>query len=315
MIYDITLRLGYHYLSPVRDARHVLRVRPLADRFQTIESAGLEMQPQPDEAASETDFFGNRIDPIALHARHGALKVTMRSRVAVERPELDLSATPALSALVRSAAHSRDPSGTSPIHFLGASRMVQLDPGAGAYVAATLRGSPLAGEAMLSLAARIKTEFDYAPGTTTVRTTVAEAFAHRRGVCQDFSHVMIAGLRACGVPAAYVSGFIRTLPPPGQKRLEGADAMHAWVDVWLGPEIGWVGFDPTNGVATSSDHIVVARGRDYADVAPIDGVMMTAGPQSATHSVDVVPLEETLAAAGEAMAGAPTTPEATAAKA
>jgi transglutaminase-like putative cysteine protease len=95
------------------------------------------------------------------------------------------------------------------------------------------------------------------------------------------------------MPAAYVSGFLRTLPPAGRPRLEGADAMHAWLAVWLGEEIGWVGFDPTNGVAAATDHIEVAVGRDYADVAPIGGVIVTSGPQRSTHSVDVAPVDET----------------------
>ena len=112
----------------------------------------------------------------------------------------------------------------------------------------------------MALTRRIKADFAYEPGATEVGTSVAEAFQKRHGVCQDFAHVMIAGLRGNGIPAAYVSGFLRTLPPPGKPRLQGADAMHAWVTVWLGRETGWVGFDPTNAVLAGTDHIVLAIG-------------------------------------------------------
>ena len=128
------------------------------------------------------------------------------------------------------------------------------------------------------------------PDATTVDTPPAEAFARRHGVCQDFAQVMIACLRGVGIPAGYVSGFLRTNPPPGQPRLEGADAMHAWVRAWCGWQAGWVEFDPTNAIPAGTDHIVVARGRDYGDVAPVKGILRIAGEQTSEHAVDVVPV-------------------------
>ena len=124
---------------------------------------------------------------------------------------------------------------------------------------------------------------------TTVDTAPAEAFRERRGVCQDFTHIMIAGLRGIGIPARYVSGVLRTDPPPGGERLEGADAMHAWVSAWCGNETGWVEFDPTNAVAAGSDHIVIGYGRDYSDVAPVRGVLRSSGAQKSSQAVDVTP--------------------------
>ena len=128
------------------------------------------------------------------------------------------------------------------------------------------------------------------PKATTVDTPATEAFAKRHGVCQDFSHIMIACLRGIGIPAGYVSGFLRTLPPPGKPRLEGADAMHAWVRAWCGPEAGWIEFDPTNDKLAGEDHIVVAYGRDYSDVSPIKGTMRISGGQKSKQAVDVIPL-------------------------
>ena len=136
---------------------------------------------------------------------------------------------------------------------------------------------------------RIKADFTYELGATTVTTTPSMSFALRRGVCQDFAHIMISGLRGLGLPAAYVSGYLRTVPRSGAARLEGADAMHAWVMVWCG-DAGWWGLDPTNALIASDDHVVLAVGRDYADVAPIGGVMLGSGQQRLNTAVDVIPV-------------------------
>jgi transglutaminase-like putative cysteine protease len=137
---------------------------------------------------------------------------------------------------------------------------------------------------------RIKHDFTYEVGATTVTTTPSMSFSLRRGVCQDFAHIMISGLRGLGLPAAYVSGYLRTVPRSGATRLEGADAMHAWVKVWCGRDAGWQEFDPTNGMRASNDHITVGYGRDYSDVAPIVGVLKTTGGQVGDQAVDVIPV-------------------------
>jgi transglutaminase-like putative cysteine protease len=138
--------------------------------------------------------------------------------------------------------------------------------------------------------AKFRAEFRFDGGATGTDTPPAVAFAARHGVCQDFAHILIVAARAWGLPAAYVSGYLRTLPPPGQPRLAGADAMHAWVNLWCGEELGWIGFDPTNDMIAGSDHIFVAMGRDYADVAPMDGVFHGAAGQAMEVAVDVLPV-------------------------
>jgi transglutaminase-like putative cysteine protease len=150
-------------------------------------------------------------------------------------------------------------------------------------------------EAAITLARRIQREFEFDAAATLVDTPPHDAFLKRRGVCQDFAQIMITGLRAAGLPAAYASGYIRTIPPPGQERLVGADATHAWVLLWCGPDLGWVGVDPTNGIWMAGDHIVMAIGRDYAEIAPIDGIVLGSGAQKLDVSVDVEPLEQVLA--------------------
>jgi transglutaminase-like putative cysteine protease len=138
---------------------------------------------------------------------------------------------------------------------------------------------------------RIRTEFKYDPKATVISTPLQEVLDKRHGVCQDFAHIMIAGMRGLGLPAAYVSGYLRTIPPPGKERLQGADATHAWVSVWCGEELGWIGFDPTNDILVENDHIVLAIGRDFSDVSPVDGVIVGARKQKLAVAVDVLLLE------------------------
>jgi transglutaminase-like putative cysteine protease len=138
----------------------------------------------------------------------------------------------------------------------------------------------------------MRRDFTYDAEATDVSTAPGDAFQARHGVCQDFAHIMICGLRGLGLPARYVSGFLRTFPPPGRPRMEGADATHAWVCLWCGQDTGWIGFDPTNDVLAQDDHIVLATGRDYSDVAPIDGIILAPGKQTLDVEVDVVPESE-----------------------
>ena len=138
---------------------------------------------------------------------------------------------------------------------------------------------------------RINRDFVYDSKATEISTPLLDVFRKRRGVCQDFAHIMIAGLRGLGLPAAYVSGYLRTTPPPGRSRLQGADATHAWVSVWCGDEIGWMGFDPTNDLVIGNDHVVLAVGRDYTDVSPVDGIIVGSRKQKLAVAVDVIPVE------------------------
>ncbi|WP_279482057.1 transglutaminase family protein [Aureimonas sp. SK2] len=291
MIYDIRLLIAYHYPGLVKDARHILRVEPREDRGQRVLARRLGVEPAPGELHEEADFFGNRTAHLLLPRPHDELRIELTTRVLVERRAPRLERTPPPAAIRRLVAGSRDPDGGSPVHFGGAGHLVAPSPAVAAYVAETLDADAPIGLSLLALARRIRADFRFEAGVSSVGTGVEETFATRRGVCQDFSHMMIAGLRGCGIPAAYASGFLRTEPPPGRPRLEGADAMHAWVEVWTGPDEGWIGFDPTNGCLAGDDHVLVALGRDYADVAPIDGVLITAGPQRHRHAVDMVPVK------------------------
>jgi len=292
MIYDVTLKIASDYPAAVKDARHVLRIRLRDGMAQTTIAQSLRVLPLPDEHSAERDFYGNGVDYVLLRKAHDRLVIEMRARVRVDLHPVDLAATPTVQAIRSAALRSSDFGPLSPVHFLSSSRLVQRSVEVGDYLRTPLERENAGGSALLAVTRQIYDDFTYAPGTTRIDTPVDTVFRTRKGVCQDFAHLGIAGLRALGIPTAYVSGFLRTLPPPGRPRLEGADAMHAWIKVWLGEDAGWVGFDPTNGVLTGTDHIEVAIGRDYADVAPIGGFFTTSGPQKSRHTVDVVPVED-----------------------
>ncbi len=300
MIYDIRHVTHYAYGMPTPYARHVLRLLPCDRPGLKVISRALVINPAPTEREDITDFFGNGMTSLAIDAAHEELMVTMVARLDVEDVALpEPASTPDLETVRAAAFASGDFGPRSPAHFLFASRRVPLEPEIRSYAAESLRPDRPVLEAALELNDRINEDFAYVPGATDTDTPPLTSFRARHGVCQDFAHVMISGLRGLGVPAAYVSGYLRTIPPPGQPRLQGADAMHAWVSVWCGPEAGWVELDPTNACVAGRDHLVLAIGRDYADVAPVEGVIVTSGGQRLGVAVDVIPLE--------AEEGAPTT--------
>src|SRR5262249_620068 len=264
----------YAYASTVAYAHHVLRLTPIDRAGQRVQAAALDIVPAPVKRREGRDFFGNRLTWIDLAEPHDRMVIKVAARIAVESaaaPEPD--ATPAWETGRDEVFGSRDIGASSPALFLYASRLVSLDPEIRDYVRESFpAGRPILAGAV-DVMRRIKEDFTYEIGATTVSTTPPMSFALRRGVCQDFAHIMISGLRGLGLPAAYVSGYLRTVPPDDAPSLQGADAMHAWVMVWCGEQAGWCGLDPTNALIARDDHIVVAIGRDYSDVAPIDGVV------------------------------------------
>jgi transglutaminase-like putative cysteine protease len=277
MRYDIRHTTVYDWGADVPAADCRIRLEPI-DRPR-----------QRDLVREAADFFGNRVLATSFRLPHRRLAIRATATVEVDPPPaLDPDPTPPFETIRERAATARGLGPHDPVQFLFPSRSVELSPNVTRWTAESFPPGRTILAGALDLTRRIRRGFAYAPGTTDVATPLAVAFAERRGVCQDFAHVMIAGLRGLGLPAAYVGGYLRTVPPPGEKRLEGADAMHAWVEVWCGEPIGWLGFDPTNGIVAAEDHIVVAVGRDYADAAPISGVLVSAGAQTLSVAVDVI---------------------------
>ncbi len=292
MLYDLSLHMGYAYDVPASGARHVIRLLPLSlpDRQRLI-AGSVTVSPTTDERVTFIDFFGQQATSVLVRAPHDRLDIRMQARVMVEAPTMTADLSPPLDVLRKELADvwSVDPS--SPHHLTGASPRLPEEPSIAAYAREAVKPGQTVREIAAALCTRVHRDFKYDAEATTVETTPKEAFKLKRGVCQDFSHVMIVALRSLGIPAGYVSGFLRTLPPPGKERLEGADAMHAWVRIWCGDALGYVEFDPTNDMTAGSDHIVVGYGRDYSDVAPVIGVLKGYGNQKADQAVDVIPVK------------------------
>ena len=292
MLYDIRLTLEYDYDAPVHGGRHHIRVAPATvPGVQRVIASSLTVEPGPARQNAFVDFFGNSVTAITMTDPHDNLIIKLAARVQVEdlMPPADLS--PPLDQLGLEIARYWSVAPASPQHFLAVSPRVQLVPAIADYVREVTAEEQTTLGIATKLCMAIHADFEYDPKATDVETRPAEAFALRKGVCQDFAHVMIAGLRGVGIPAGYVSGFLRTNPPPGKPRLEGADAMHAWVRAWCGQHVGWVEFDPTNAMIAGPDHISIGHGRDYADISPIVGVLRTHGSHETSQSVDVLRVE------------------------
>lgn len=292
MIYDIKLKITYEYDVPASGARHAVRVLPLTIAGRQRRVAGVvSFNPEPEERSDIVDFFGNDVSLVQIRAAHEKSVIHMQTRVHVEAPSQLPGLSRPLSRIGEEVSSFKSMASDAPHHFLGASPRLPIVPDIAEY-AREFAGKDLPVEEIArAMCAGIHNEFKFDGEVTKVDTPLKEAFTLKAGVCQDFSHIMIAGLRSLGIPAGYVSGFLRTIPPPGKPRLEGADAMHAWVRVWGGRDAGWLEYDPTNNMRAGRDHVVVGYGRDYSDVAPVIGVLRSYGEHATNQSVDVIPVD------------------------
>ncbi|MEM1361517.1 MAG: transglutaminase family protein [Pseudomonadota bacterium] len=297
MIYDITLRIYYEYAQATDMGRQVVRVLPRARaQRQRLLRSNLAIRPEPIERRRSEDFFGNELVELGFDCFSADFELVLRARVERDGSSGGLDLSPDLARMREDLAMENRLDAASPLHFLGNSARVRSGAVFQDFANSHAQATDTVLESVIAIGQAIHDTMEFVPGATEVNTKPEDAFEARRGVCQDFSHIMIASLRSIGVPAGYVSGFLRTLPPPGQARLEGADAMHAWVRAWCGREIGWVDYDPTNAMRAGRDHVEVAMGRDYADVSPVRGVLRSSGASLAGHSVDMVDVAQMQAA-------------------
>jgi transglutaminase-like putative cysteine protease len=292
VIYDIRHVTTYAYESPVSFARCSLRLEPRSGDGQELISHSVEIRPRPASRTVRRDFFSTHTESIVIETAHRHLRIDSRSRVSVSRRAPGRTAPSPAWENVRDLAFAAKSLGpASPIGYVFASALVPVQAPVTAYAAASFPAGMGVLVGAVDLMHRIRSEFKYDPKATVISTPLHEVFDKRHGVCQDFAHVMIAGLRGLGLPAAYVSGYLRTIPPPGKARLQGADATHAWVSLWCGDELGWIGFDPTNDLLIENDHIILGVGRDFSDVSPVDGIIVGSPRQKLGVAVDVVLVE------------------------
>jgi transglutaminase-like putative cysteine protease len=287
--YRVTHTTTYAYDELVSIGHNEIRLEPRTTPRQRCLVTRLAIDPTPAALASELDYFGNRASFFTLEAAHHRMRVTAHSELEIApppQPETTSAWDDVRSAL------PYDTSGEclAAFEMSLASPLVPLLPAFAEFAAPSFAaGRPML-EAVLDLTSRIHGAFEYRPGATSVSTPAIEVLEQRHGVCQDFAHVAIACLRALGLPARYVSGYIRTRPAPGRARLVGADASHAWLAVWCG-DAGWIDVDPTNDQIAGDQHVTLAWGRDYADVAPIKGVVLGGGGHTVEVAVDVEAVE------------------------
>lgn len=287
---------AYRYDAPVELAHHLGYLRPLNDACQVVEAYELTVTPAPADLIETIDGFGNTRCTFALYAPHESLTVRARSRVTVHPRfgQLDPDAGLPWEAAVQRLRYDAAAPFASEVEFTFPSTYVPLHAELREYALLSFTpGRPVA-QAALDLMHRIHADFSYQPAHTQVSTPILEAFEDRAGVCQDFAHVMIGCLRAIGLPARYVSGYLMSKPPAGRPRLIGADASHAWVSVHcagIAVNGGWVDLDPTNDVVPGTAHVILAAGRDYSDVTPLRG-MIRGGGHELDVRVTVAPIDE-----------------------
>ncbi|SDN48655.1 Transglutaminase-like enzyme, putative cysteine protease [Pseudomonas arsenicoxydans] len=292
--YQIFHDTHYHYDSPVSLAQQLAHLWPRACAWQRCTERQLQISPEPTSRRDELDVFGNPLTRLAFERPHDELLVNASLTVEVlARPKLDFNLSPAWEETRNALSYSSQP--LSP-ELLEACRYRFESP----YVhlkrnfvefseSCFPSGRPLL-LGVQALMEKIFSEFTFDAEATQVATPLVEVLERRRGVCQDFAHLMLACVRSRGLAARYISGYLLTQPPPGQPRLIGADASHAWVSVFC-PVLGWVDFDPTNNVQPALEHITLAWGRDFSDVSPLRGVILGGGNHDPEVRVTVMPLD------------------------
>lgn len=296
--YQIRHRTLYRYSDAVAICQNQLRMMPrsISTRVFQVENHWVQARiaPEPEHYHEHHDYYGNRVLSFSIESPHRELEVELESEVTVteNQPVAEID-SPSWNEVSDAIDGRFDIDWLQTQEFLFDSPRIKRDVRFADYARSSFpEGRPVA-EAAMDLTRRIHEDFSYDSSATDVTTTTEQAFDMRAGVCQDFAHVQIACLRSLGLPARYVSGYLRTLPPEGQERLAGADESHAWVSLYAGDEIGWIDFDPTNARPMDTNHIPICIGRDYADVSPMRGVVLGGGKTMLNVEVDVVPMEAT----------------------
>ncbi|MDQ6478789.1 transglutaminase family protein [Dyadobacter sp. LHD-138] len=291
MKYKLTHLTEYNYAEPVSTYHSLVCLTPRTLPKQLCQGFSIEVSPTPAEIVERVDFYGNTTHYFSLHAPHK--KLTVKTTSIVECLT-ETTGVPIRSDVTCAEARLRfmqdRPLKVSLLEYLLPSPLIKWDPAIVHFAADCFQDDLPLYACVHALSRKIFREFDFVPDFTTIHTPIREVLTAKKGVCQDFSHLAIACLRSFGFAARYVSGYLETLPPPGKTKLQGSDASHAWISVFI-PDYGWCDFDPTNNVVPGERHIITAWGRDYSDVPPLKGIIFSSGKHSLSVEVDVIPVD------------------------
>lgn len=278
MRYKVVHITKYKYASRVTHCYNLANLVPRNTDRQKCLNSRISVSPQPIHTNKRSDYFGNQSYHFEIQSPHTELSITAESQIEIQDKSTALNFD--LGMNYGDALQYLHQTNTAEVlkakEFILDSPMIKTNDALADYARPSFNLSRPLNACVSELTKRIYDDFTYTPGFTTIATPLSEVLEHKRGVCQDFAHLEVGCLRAMGIPAKYVSGYMETLPPPGQEKLVGADATHAWV-AYFSPEEGWIEFDPTNDVRASNQHIVTAEGRDYYDVTPVKGVIFGGG--------------------------------------
>ena len=294
MEYLVRHRTTYRYLQDVSHSWHLAHLRPRPTPLQAVHDSSITLSLEPASRVAREDYFQNSCEWFSIDQPHDHLEVLAQSRVTVQPAPQRVSRDSIAWEEVRLRLESpQDEEERDVVQYLFDSPMVKFHSDIAAYGAVSFPPSRPVLTGAMELMNRIHQDFRYDTTVTDVTTPVDQVFEIRAGVCQDLAHVGIAAMRAVGLPARYVSGYLLTQPPPGKPRLLGADASHAWFSVWA-PPFGWVDLDPTNDIPVGESHVTAAWGRDYGDVTPVAGIILGGQDHVVDVGVDVIPVDQAL---------------------
>ncbi len=290
MRYNLIHSTLYEYKQPVSSYHSITCLCPRTTPNQILGDFSLIITPEPAELTERTDFFGNTVHYFSIQKPHKQLRVIARSHIESIFSNPELPIVKSVTCREAAVAFQTDIGLKNEVlQYLLPSPFVYWDEDIRRYARDCFPDDRPLFEAIKDFCGKIFREFTFDSKFSTVNTPIKTVLREKKGVCQDFSHLAIAGLRSLGFPARYVSGYLETLPPPGKKKLQGSDASHAWISAYI-PDIGWCDFDPTNDVVPRERHLTTAWGRDYADVPPLKGILFSSGKQRLKVEVDVLPI-------------------------
>jgi len=291
MMYRIVHTTSYQYMDNAESCNNIVRLQPRDLPTQRCHEMQLSIEPAPDRVHEYRDYFGNHVHSFAVYEAHRQFSIRAESIVTYTAGEMTpLENTPSWNAVREILEADRTPAVVAAIEHRFDSPYIRASAALRDLAVEHFGENRPLGEAVLALAKAIQRDFKYDPEATSIDTQLQDVLEKRRGVCQDFAHLLIGCLRSLGLASRYVSGYLRTDPQPGKLKMLGADASHAWVSVFC-PNSGWLDFDPTNGCQTSDRHITIGWGRDFHDVSPVKGVVLGGGQSSLSVAVDVLPVK------------------------